>query len=124
PVVAGTAAYILARHPNFTPDQVKGALMLTARPTPLATPGSTGVGELAADKAVEVNDPPNPNMALEQFVGPDPAGGTVPVFDQATWTTYATANPTWDAATWTTATWTTATWTTATWTTASWEAAT
>jgi serine protease AprX len=122
PVVAGTAAYILARHPNFTPDQVKGALMLTARPTPLAVPGSTGVGEVAADKAVDVNNPPNPNLALNQFVVPDADGGSV--FDQATWTTYATANPMWDAATWTTATWTTATWTTATWTTASWEAAT
>ena len=124
PVVAGTAAYILARHPNFTPDQVKGALMLTARPTPEALPMSTGVGEVAADRAVDVNNPPNPNAALDQFVGPDPAGGSVPVFDQATWTTYAAANPTWDAATWTAATWTTATWTTATWTTASWEAAT
>jgi serine protease AprX len=124
PVVAGTAAYILARHPNFTPDQVKGALMVTARPTPLAVPGSTGVGEVAADRAVEVNDPPNPNLALDQFVGPDPAGGSVPVFDEATWTTAATTNPLWDAATWTTATWTTATWTTATWTTAAWQAAT
>ena len=85
---------------------------------------STGVGELAADKAVEVNNPPNPNAALGQFVGPDPAGGPVPVFDEATWTTHAAANPLWDAATWTTATWTTATWTTATWTTAAWEAAT
>lgn len=124
PVVAGTAAYILARHPTFTPDQVKGALMLTARPTPDALPMSTGVGEVAADKAVEVVSPPNPNAGLNQFVGPDPNGGTVPIFDQATWTTYAAANPLWDAATWTTATWTTATWTTATWTTASWEAAT
>jgi subtilisin family serine protease len=124
PIVSGTAAYILARHPGFTPDQVKGALMLTARPTPNAVAGSTGVGEVAADKAVEVNDPPNPNLALDQFVGPDPAGGPTPVFDEATWTTYASANPAWDAATWTTATWTTATWTTATWTTSSWEAAT
>ena len=124
PVVAGTAAYILARHPNFTPDQVKGALMLSARPTPNAIPRSTGVGEVAADKAVEVNDPPNPNLALNQFVTPDPAGGTGRVFDEATWTTSAGANPAWDAATWTTATWTTATWTTATWTTAAWEAAT
>ena len=30
PVVAGAAAQILARHPDWTPDQVKGALMLTA----------------------------------------------------------------------------------------------
>jgi serine protease AprX len=124
PVAAGTAAYILARHPTFTPDQVKGALMLTARPTPDALPMSTGVGEIAADKAVEVANPPNPNAALNQFVGADPAGGPIPVFDEATWTTYAAANPLWDAATWTTATWTTATWTTATWTTASWTAAT
>jgi serine protease AprX len=124
PVVSGTAAYILARHPDFTPDQVKGALMVTARPTPAALPMSTGVGEIAADKAVDVSNPPNPNQALDQFVGPDPSGSSVPVFDEATWTTYAAANPFWDAATWTTATWTTATWTTATWTTASWEAAT
>jgi subtilisin family serine protease len=122
PVVAGTAAYILARHPEFSPDQVKGALMLTARPTPLAVPGSTGVGEIAADKAVEVTNPPNPNLGLNQFVVPDPAGGSI--FDQATWTTDAQANPSWDAATWTTATWTTATWTTAAWEAATWVSAT
>jgi hypothetical protein len=85
---------------------------------------STGVGEVASDKAVDVDNPPNPNLALNQFVGPDPEGGPVPVFDEATWTTYAAANPFWDAATWTTATWTTATWTTATWTTDAWAAAT
>jgi serine protease AprX len=123
PVVSGTAAYILARHPSFTPDQVKGALMLTARPTPNALPRSTGVGEVAADRAVEVANPPNPNLALNQFVVPDPAGNGR-VFDEATWTTYASANQVWDAATWTTATWTTATWTTATWTTAAWQTAT
>ena len=32
PVVSGAAAQLLARHPGWTPDQVKGALMLTARP--------------------------------------------------------------------------------------------
>jgi serine protease AprX len=31
PVVSGTAADMLARHPNWSPDQVKGALMRTAR---------------------------------------------------------------------------------------------
>ena len=122
PVVSGTAAYILARHPNFTPDQVKGALMLTARPTPSAAPGSTGVGEVAADRAVEVTSPPNPNQALNQFVTTNLLTGEK-VFDQATWTTAAQLNQTWDAATWTTATWTTATWTTATWTTATWTTA-
>ena len=31
PVVSGAAAQLLARHPDWTPDQVKGALMQTAR---------------------------------------------------------------------------------------------
>jgi hypothetical protein len=115
---------VLAKHPNWTPDQVKGALLLTARPTPSAAPGSTGVGELDAAAAARVNNPPNPNLALNAFKIPDPAGGSIPVFDQATWTTAAQLNPLWDAATWTTATWTTATWTTATWTTATWTTAT
>ena len=124
PVVAGTAADILARHPEFTPDEVKGALLLTARPTPIAAQGSAGVGEVASDRAVEVADPPNPNLSLDQFVVSDPQDAGGRVFDEATWTTFASSNPAWDAATWTTATWTTATWTTATWTTAAWQAAT
>ena len=40
PVVAGAAAQILARHPSWTPDQVKGALMKAARYVPDAPPGS------------------------------------------------------------------------------------
>jgi serine protease AprX len=124
PVVAGAAAYVLAEHPNWTPDQVKGALLLTARPTPNAVAGSSGVGEVNAAAAANVSNPPNPNLALNSFKIPDPAGGSVPVFDQATWTTAAQDDPAWDAATWTTATWTTATWTTATWTTATWTTAT
>src|SRR5581483_3518440 len=42
PVVSGAAAYVLALHPNWTPDQVKGALMLAASPEPNATPMSVG----------------------------------------------------------------------------------
>ncbi|MGH3114220.1 MAG: S8 family serine peptidase, partial [Gaiellaceae bacterium] len=33
PIVAGAAAQLLAVHPDWTADQVKGALMLTAKPT-------------------------------------------------------------------------------------------
>src|SRR5207302_10340783 len=38
PVVSGAAAEVLALHPNWTPDQVKGAIMLSATPLPGATP--------------------------------------------------------------------------------------
>src|SRR5207248_9801331 len=46
PVVSGAAAEILAAHPTWTPDDVKGALMLTAQPAPAAAARSVGVGEL------------------------------------------------------------------------------
>ena len=42
--------------------------------------------------------------ALNQFLIRDPTGGPIPVFDEATWTTAALADPLWNTATWTTAT--------------------
>jgi subtilisin family serine protease len=38
PIVSGAAAQLLARHPGWTPDQVKGALMVTARAVGQAKP--------------------------------------------------------------------------------------
>ena len=52
PVVSGAAAQLLARHPNWTPDEVKGALMLTAhvlRQAPVNAPVNLGT---TADYAV------------------------------------------------------------------------
>ena len=123
-LVSGVAADIIAMNPNWTPDQVKGALMRTARPLSLGRPFAAGMGEISGYAAAHATDPPNPNSALNEFLIPNPKGGRLPVFDEATWTTVAQANPAWNAATWTTATWTTATWTTATWTTATWTTAT
>ena len=74
PIVSGAAALILAKNPNWTPDKVKGALMLTARPTAAASM-SLGVGELNAKAAFDVSSPPNPNLGLNQFVGADGTGG-------------------------------------------------
>jgi hypothetical protein len=118
-MVAGLAADLLAEHPTWTPDQVKGALMLTAAPT-AASGYSLGVGEVDAAAALAVVDPPNPNAALATFLIPDPAGGPTPVFDAASWGTAAKANPAWAAASWGTASWGTASWGTASWGTASW----
>ena len=63
------AAQLLARHPGWTPDQVKGALMLTARAVPNAAPLSAGVGEIDAAAAAALISPPNPNENLYAFVG-------------------------------------------------------
>ncbi len=120
PIVAGASAQILARHPTFTPDQIKGALMLKARFVPEAPAGSAGVGELNAARAADVLNPPNPNLGLNEFVVPDPAGGTSPVFDAATWSDTAVSNPAWDAASWSDVSWSGASWTDASWSDVSW----
>jgi serine protease AprX len=118
PVVSGIAAQILARHPGFTPDQVKGALMLTAKSAPLATRLSLGVGEVDAAAAAAVIHPPNPNQNLYRFVRQDADGA--PFFDWDVWSAYVETNASWTNASWTDASWTDASWTDASWTDASW----
>jgi serine protease AprX len=122
PAVAGAAAQILARHPGFTPDQVKGALMIGARPSPNAAKGSLGVGELDAGKSIKVDNPPNPNKALDQFVGPDPSGGSIPVFNAISWNDAAKASISWDALSWDAVSWANSTVAAIGWGDISWDA--
>jgi serine protease AprX len=123
PVVSGAAAYLLALHPEWTPDQVKGALMLTAKPTPNAAPLSEGVGEVDVARATGVIAPPNPNVAVDAFLVPDSNGGATPVFDAASWGSNAQANASWGTASWGTASWGSASWGSASWGTTFWSAA-
>jgi serine protease AprX len=120
PVVSGAAAQILARNPSWTPDMVKGALMKAARYVPEAPPGSAGVGELNALRAAMVNRAPNPNLALNAYVVPDPAGGSTPVFDAVSWSDAASSSQSWDAVTWSDASWSDVSWTDVTWSDVSW----
>jgi serine protease AprX len=118
PMVSGAAAMLLAQHPNWTPDQVKGALMVSANPTPAAAPGSLGVGELNMFQARMVNNPPNPNAGLDQFLTTG-ADGTV-TFNSSAWQTAALANPVWETAAWSDAAWASAAWSDAAWASAAW----
>jgi serine protease AprX len=120
PIVAGAAAEILAAHPDWSPDQVKGALMLTARPASGAAPLSTGVGVIDAAKAVAVTNPPNPNLALNAFLVADPNDESTPAFDAASWANAAWANASWANASWANASWANASWSSASWANASW----
>ena len=123
PVVAGSAAELLAAHPGWTPDQVKGALMLAATPLSAAVPRSAGVGAEDAAKALALTDPPNPNLGLEQFVVPDPNGSPTPVFDAAAWGQAASLDPAWSQAAWGQAAWGQAAWGQAAWGQAYWSSA-
>jgi serine protease AprX len=116
PVVAGAAAQILSAHPTSTPDQVKGALMVTARPAGDSAPLSAGVGVVDIAKAVALSSAPNPNAALNRFVTTDVSGGKA--FDAASWASTASANASWASASWSDASWASASWSQASWATA------
>ncbi len=119
PVIAGTAAQILARHPGWTPDQVKGALMLTAKTLPSAVRGSLGVGGVDAYAAAMLGYAPNPNLALRKYVNSSGPGGDLS-FDAASWASVVQGSASWATASWADASWATASWSTASWADASW----
>jgi serine protease AprX len=116
PIVSGIAADLLMLHPTFTPDQVKGALMLAARPVPGAG-RAAGVGEVYAPTAAVLDAPPNPNRALNAFLVPDPAGGAA--FDDAAWLSASRASVSWDSVSWLDG-WTGAAWSPVSWSDVSW----
>jgi serine protease AprX len=118
PVVAGTAADLLAQHPTWTPDQLKAVLMVTAKPAPNVPTGSIGVGEVNAAKAATyAKSIPNPNKALEAFL----LSGNV--FDAINWNAKVKSTASWDAASWSDASWGDASWNEASWADASWSQA-
>src|SRR5439155_8054016 len=113
PMVAGAAAMIMDKNPTWTPDQVKGALMLTATPETGAPKGSLGVGELNIPKARGLGGTarlPNPTAGLNQFVKSASDGSKV--FASAAWESAAKSNVAWDAVAWSDAAWSTAAWAT------------
>ena len=117
PMVTGAAADLLSLHPTWTPDQVKGALMVSAVAEPTVQPGALGVGDLDIAAASEVVNPPNPNAGLDQYLATD-SGSTV--LDPTAWHAAASQNPAWDAAAWASAAWADAAWASAAWSDAAW----
>jgi hypothetical protein len=121
PMVAGAAAELIAQHPGWTPDQIKGALMVSADPTPAAAPGSLGVGELDVFAARKSINPPNPNAGLDRYLTSDSSGNTV--FNAAAWQSAALSNAAWNTAAWSDAAWSSAAWSSAAWSSAAWASA-
>ena len=120
PVLTGIAAQILARNPEMTPDQVKGALLRRARPVPRAENNSCGVGQVNAVRAVlNATKASNPNAALNQFLTVDPATGLT-VFNAVSWTDAIKADVSWDAVSWTDVSWSDVSWDAVSWSDVSW----
>jgi serine protease AprX len=118
PVVSGTVAEMLARNPGWTPDQVKGELMKSARTIPNATPGSAGVGEITAPWAANDTDPPNPNAGLDQYLTTDASGATV--FNSASWKTAAQNDSAWNDSAWNDSAWNDSAWNDSAWNDSAW----
>jgi serine protease AprX len=119
PIISAAAAQILAKHPEYTPDQVKGALMVSTKPVADTPLGSVGVGEIQVTNAAAVKTPPNPNKALNQFVKPDLTGSRA--FDAVSWSDTAKANVSWDSVSWADVSWASAAWSAVSWADVSWE---
>jgi hypothetical protein len=83
PVVSGIAATIFSRHPEWTPDQVKGALMVSSGiPDWYTSDGAMGVGIVNGTAALGTDGLANPNAGLNQFVSTDGSTG-LPTFNTA-----------------------------------------
>jgi serine protease AprX len=128
PVVSGTAADILARHPGWTPDQVKGDLMRTARALHAGNVQAAGLGELTASRAVAATYAPNANLGLDQFVSSwgfnwwawaaTARGSTA--WDSMSWTDQSWSDQSWSDQSWSAMSWTDMSWTDMSWTDMSW----
>jgi serine protease AprX len=121
PVVAGAAAQLLARYPGWSPDQVKGALMKTARRVPGSPMMAQGRGQVNVVKA-SVTNPPIANAGLNPFVV-SASGGSGMAFDAAAWASAAWSSAAWSSAAWSDAAWSDAAWSDAAWASAAWSSA-
>jgi subtilase family protein/concanavalin A-like lectin/glucanase superfamily protein len=122
PIVSGAAAYLLGAHPTWTPDQVKGALMRESVTLSASTKNSYGIGEVNVARAAALESPPNPNLALNQFLVADPSGPE-PMFDDAGWSAIAEGDEAWGAEAWGAEAWGAEAWGAEAWGAEAWGAA-
>jgi hypothetical protein len=110
---------MLARHPSWTPDQVKGALMQTARAVRVGNPKSAGLGEITASRAASTSVTPNPNLGLDRFVTASATNGA-PSFDAMSWASAAKASMSWNSMSWSDQSWSDQSWSDQAWAAMSW----
>jgi serine protease AprX len=118
PIVAGAAAQVLAHHPNWTPDQVKGALLVTANPTAAGLAG--GAGEVDAAAAAGLHSAPNLQRNLDKFITKDASGN--PTFDGDAWQTTLQSTTDWSATDWSATDWSATDWSQTDWSATDWSA--
>ena len=98
PVVSGTVADMLARHPGWIPDQVKGALMRTARAVATTTRGLPASARSRSPvRRLDVDaEPEQGSRAVRHEV----AGGAGRSFDAKSWASSAKSDMSWNSMSW------------------------
>ena len=119
PQVAGAAAQLLAHHPDWTPDQVKGALIRAASKLTSAAPLSGGFGELNAARANAIVTAPSAQSNLADFVQTDPTSGQRS-FDAASWVNVVSSQTDWSETDWSETDWSETDWSETDWSETDW----
>jgi serine protease AprX len=118
PMVAGSADAILALHPDWSPGQVKGALMVSASGLPGIPDWAGGVGELNAALALQLPTAPDADSNLQQFVVSDGNGGLA--FDGSGWEQTVQNATNWSATNWSATNWSQTNWSATNWSQTNW----
>ena len=120
PMVAGAAAMLLAQHPDWTPDQVKGALMVVRQRD------ARGGAALARRRRAQRrrrrqhgHEPAEPERGLDQFLA-TAAGRHRRRFDSCRLADRGSNDAAWSDAAWSDAAWSDAAWSDAAWASAAW----
>jgi serine protease AprX len=121
PVVSAAAAMLRQQHPDWSPDLVKGALMVTATPELKVIKGALGVGDvnIPASRMYKRTLPPTPYLGLNKFLA-KATDGVTSIFNAAAWQSAAKSSAAWNSAAWSSAAWSDAAWSSAAWSSAAW----
>ena len=123
PIVSGAAATVLSRHPDWTPDQVKGALMAVGeRSHRIRLDGCAGCRDVEYRRRRSRPTGAPTRMPGSTASSPRP-GDRDETFDSTGWAATAATDPAWNAASWSSASWSSASWSSASWSSASWSSA-
>jgi len=121
PQVAGAAAIIFQAHPDWSPDEVKYALIERAKSL-----GRNDITALSVWRVANLNKPKGrANQGVASLVcGPGMtclSGSTIAAnWDSSSWTSSSWTSSSWTSSSWTSSSWTSSSWTSSSWTSSSW----
>ena len=125
PQVAGAAAILHQRHPQWSPDQVKGALVAASRPISGSTKRTLDIGA-----AIDMNNPPRANQGVPALVCapgstclPDTGQNRIASsWNSSSWNASSWNSSSWNASSWNSSSWNASSWNASSWNGSSWNA--